>query len=190
MTSDLETITTKLGKSYKKYKEYLQIKDKLKEDFFKEASSLLFTGTKQEWIKVRNEDEAYEEANKRFPDYKVVDVQGSSMRFLLTLEEIADFSPYEFVNPKDKQVYKRIRQEGSIWLDDEAIMDENPNLYQQITRPRTGRELIPLDELPDDILPEVQKYIYPGKPIMKLAAPRKATKDELEDISRSQIDAK
>lgn len=121
-----------------------------------------------------------------------------------------EFKAMTYVNPDDGMVYQRQFVNGSPVLDDERLQDEQPDLWIEITEipnyefivallpsehdgaddvqtwiderwdgPRTLKSL---DSLPDETLALVQPYIHPGKPSVKLAAPRKAKPEELEGV--------
>lgn len=179
----LEDITTKLGNAYEKWKQYEKDEKKLKEDFFHAAVQQYDDPIlREEWVDATSEQEALKVAKKKFPEYFVTGFKKGEggTQYLLSLEENLNFRPFIYVNHSDKMVYKKTIQTGSALLDDKAIKDEDPELWMKITREPVKRELIPLDELPDDIIVRMQKYVYRSSPIVKLDKPRKATDEELE----------
>jgi len=78
-------------------------------------------------------------------------------------------------------VYQKQIVAGSIMFDDKRLKNDHPDIYNKVTFiPEPERQLKPFEEIDDELLAILQDYIYEGKPIVKLAAPRKAKQEELE----------
>lgn len=122
------------------------------------------------------------------------------------------YKPFVYVNAADGMVYQRQVVSGGQVLDDERLRAEDPDLWIEITEIPNFSDIvdIALEILPegtrrgiekrvnqnwkgervlrnlDDLNPEVQtrlqQYIHPGKPSVKLAAPKKATEEQLEGL--------
>jgi hypothetical protein len=192
MPMSLIETTMKLGKAYKAYKNAETRKEKAKSDFFREASEQYTDPkTRQEIILARDEDELRVIVQRRWPDYDLISAVKTANKpkskkeahlsiYEVNLRENLFYRPFIFVNPEDGMVYSKSRVSGSPYIDEESLQEEDPDLYNEVTRPKTGRELIPLDQLPDATIERLKKYLYQGRPQMKLLAPRKAKPEELE----------
>jgi hypothetical protein len=87
---------------------------------------------------------------------------------------------FVFVNDEDGMVYQKQVVSGPVMFDDERFEKDHPMLYHVVTHvPEPKRELRPLEDLSDEQIAIIQDYIYEGKPVIKLAAPRKAKEDEI-----------
>lgn len=180
---DLTDITTKLGRAYKIWKREEKKKESLKDEFFDIATKEYKDPKEIETtIEAKTEEELFDKLQKLYPEYKLIDYQqnGRKKSYKVFLRENLYYRPFKYVNPLDKQVYSKIRQAGLPFLDEKALQEDDPELWEKITRKVEITELIPMDELSPEIISELRKYIFPGRPIMKLAAPRKATAEELE----------
>jgi hypothetical protein len=77
-------------------------------------------------------------------------------------------------------VYQKQVVAGPVMFDDEKFKKDHPILYASVTHiPEPKIELKPLNELTEEQIAVLQDYIYEGKPVIKLAAPRKIKEDEL-----------
>jgi len=122
-----------------------------------------------------------------------------------------ELKAFSFVNAADGMVYQRQFVSGSPVLDDEALQEASTELWIDITQIpnydaiaelvyHTGvdaedleewindrwtgpRTLQPLDSLDAETLALVEPFIHPGKPSVKLPAPRKAKPEELETVA-------
>lgn len=184
----LETVTERLGKQYDRWKKYEGKKDEEKLDFFELATAQESAKTlaTQRVVLSRplSEEDARAYLAKYYPRWNIATLgysDGNITRALLV--EDPKLKTTSFVNPRDGRVYTRQVDNGPAMLDDERLLAEDPDLYAKVTikTPWGDPVLWPLDQLPDATLAQVQKYIYTGKPRVKLAAPRKAKPEELTD---------
>jgi hypothetical protein len=181
--SELHEITSGLGSAYDQWKTYEKEKNAFKDRFFKAADEAQETLAQiVEVFTAASEAEALEQAQRYFPRYRVVEVvQREENRWGVALEERPDFQNFTFINKDDGRVYSRYVAEGSPTLDDDRIKDENPELWEKITEVPTERVLKPLETLTAEELAEIEPYIYKAKPTARLAAPRKAKPEELDE---------
>jgi hypothetical protein len=126
-------------------------------------------------------DAAKEEAQRLYPRYSVVEArahveEGGYTEVLL--RERPEYKSFTFVNKKDGQAYTRQISEGAPILDDEALKENDPELYKEITKTETV--VIPVEEMTPAQLQKIEDYVYPGKLTVKLGSPRKAKPEELE----------
>lgn len=185
--SDLGGVSQRLGKVYKAWKNSEKMKDEVKKEFFAAVTEELKDSVPAqavEEIEAASEEEVLRIAQRRFVRHTVISheqVQPGTWK--IVLEEDPTLRPYTYVNKEDGMVYQRIVSEGSPVLDDEAIQDENPELWQRITKEVTSRELIPLEEMSEEDVSLLQPYISMPKPQVRLGAPRAAKSEELDDDS-------
>lgn len=136
------------------------------------------------------------------------DAQGEWEAIMVEDPELKAFT---YVNPEDGMVYTRQVVSGSPTLDDERLKAEDPDLWREITYVphfdaiigvmyefgvdgvqmdkfdrlwdicEGPRLLRPLDELPPETAAKLQRYVYIGRPTVKLSAPRKAKPEELDE---------
>lgn len=182
--ADLKSVTTKLGKSYKQWKRHEKDKNQAKSDFFAMINEIFGEDDLAlETIQLpggHSREEAIALALRDHPTYRLVHEKPlEDGGWLILLEENPEYKPYMFINATDKMVYQRQVVEGGLELDDEAIKKDDPKLYKEITEPT--RVLRPLEDLTPEQLAAVAEYTYPGKPTVKLPAPRQAKEEELED---------
>lgn len=176
--------TRQLGEAYHRWKEAEKSKNVAKEKFFRAVTEELEQEIPPqviERVEAANDEEALRIAQRRFIRHRVVDVARiNDYEYGIILEEDASLRPYSYVNPDDGFVYKRIISEGTPTLDDEALRDERPELWEAITEEVVERKLKPLDDLTPEQADALRPYIAMPKPQVKLGAPRKATPEELD----------
>jgi hypothetical protein len=181
--SDLVKLTARLGKRYRTFKDKERLKEESRKEFFEAATKETeaeVLATKAVSITAQDSNDAQTKVGQQNPRWRVVGVTSlGGDEYRVSLEEDPQYKPFVFVNPQDGQVYRKTVQAGTPTLDDDALREDDPELWESITVP--SRELKPLDELPDELIAKVQPYLYEGKPQVKLAAPRKAKPEELED---------
>jgi hypothetical protein len=183
--SEIEGITRLLGEAYDQWKGGEKEKETYKKAFFKEATKLLKQEAPaqiMELVHAPDEATARGLAERQFPRFTVLDVlPDGENQYRVALEERADLRPFTFVNPNDGRVYQRSVVEGSPLVDDERLQAEDPELWQRISFiPEPKPTLKPLEELSDEDLAAIRKYLYRGRPTVKLPQPRKATEEELD----------
>lgn len=181
-------VTTRLGKAYRSWKKYEKKKDEQRDDFFTVAIQEKAKATMAQKVVAldpplpRVEAEAYFE--QYHPRWRVEDLateDGEVVSGLLV--ERPEFQSYVFVNTRDGFVYQRSVTDGPAMLDDERLKKEKPDLYAKVTYTTPWGEvgLWPLDKISDDLVAQIQKFVYNGAPKVRLLAPRKATEEELAE---------
>jgi hypothetical protein len=182
---DLKELTTDLGHHYRRWKTHEAEKEKLRKRFFEQATTHTaekVAARSVEVIEAVGEEEALRIAQRRYNRHRVLDVEDNDDgTWSVIYEENPTYKDFKYVNPDDGQVYQRVIAENAPYLDDQAIQDENPELWDQITRQVTRRELIPLEDLSPEDLAAIQPYISVPTPQARFPAPRKAKPEELED---------
>lgn len=181
----LDETTQDLGKWHEKWKTAEKEKNKLREKFFREASEELaesLPARNIEQVSAKDLEEALRIAQRRFHRYNVLDAQeaGDDL-WNVVLEEDPEFKPFSYINKIDGKVYSRIVTEGTPFLDDDALRDEDPELWERITTEKVSRELRPLEDLDADDLAKMQPYLTAPKPTVRLSNPREAKQEELNE---------
>lgn len=180
----INQITSDLGKCYKGWKQAEKDKNVAKDKFFAAVTKVLSEDTPAQivqTVKAKSGYEAEQIASKKFPTYVSINVdEPSEGEFKVTLEEDVTMRPFTYVNSDDGMVYQRQIVEGPALLDDERLRETNPQLWEDITHVTAERVLKPLEDLSDSQLESLREFMYSGRPVVKLAAPRKAKPEELE----------
>jgi hypothetical protein len=177
----LEEITKELGIAYSNAKKWDKNKTVYRAEFFKIAAESHETLAE----KIVNVDaetlaDAIAQAEKLYPDWTPLSATQVENGFDVHIKENPEFKPFTFANPEDGMVYQKQVVAGAVMFDDERFKQDYPDLYNVVTYvPEPKRELRPLEDLSDEQISILQEYIYEGKPVIKLAAPRKAKEDEL-----------
>jgi uncharacterized protein YnzC (UPF0291/DUF896 family) len=180
----LDDVTQRLGRSHKKWKEAEQQKNKLRDEFFAAVNEELANELAAQSIvdvEGQDEEEVLRIAQRRFQKHRVVDVrQESATTWKVVLEENPEYRDFQYINPEDGQVYSRIVAEGAPFLDDDAIREENPELWDKITHEVTTREMKPVESLEPEVLAQLRPYLTSPKPSIRLGNPRRAKQEELD----------
>jgi len=181
INKELTDLTRKLGVVYTEAKKWDNQKTEYRKKFFELADK--FQGILAEKVVLVSANslvDAINEAEKLYPGWTPLSATQVENGFDVHLKEDPKYKPFSYVNPDDGMVYQKQVVAGPVLLDDEKFKKDYPKLYEIITHmPEPKRELRPLDELSDEQIVILQDYIYEGKPIIKLAAPRKIKEDEL-----------
>ena len=181
MNKKLVNITRQLGASYTEAKKWDKSKNELRKEFF-EVAKQSHEVLAEKFIAVDADSlaDAILEAEKQYPDWIPLSATQTDNGFDVHLKENPEYKPFTFVNSEDGMVYQKQIVGGSVMFDDERFNKDHPDLYNVVTyMPEPKRELRPIEDLSDEQISIVQDYIYEGKPVVKLAAPRKAKEDEL-----------
>lgn len=184
--SKFSELTSKLGSAYDAYKAAeknlgTSKSPAVKQEFFDEATKAVASetlATKTVVVEAESSAEASAEATRRNPRWEVSAVAEHEDSYSVALTENPKYKPYTFVNKEDKRVWKKSVVDGSPTLDEEALQASDPELWDRVTV--SVRQLLPLEELDPSDLAQLESYIYPGKPIIKLDSPRKAKSEELD----------
>ncbi|HEY5443063.1 MAG TPA: hypothetical protein VIJ87_01050 [Pyrinomonadaceae bacterium] len=176
--------TKQLGEAYRQWKDAEKSKNVARDKFFRAVTEELeqeIPPQVVERVEASDDEQALRIAQRRFVRHRVVDVaRVSDTEYDVILEEDASLRPYSYINRDDGTVYRRIISEGTPILDDEALRDESPELWEAITEEVVERKLKPLDKLTPEETEALRPYIAMPKPQVKLGAPRKATQEELD----------
>jgi hypothetical protein len=185
MSEELENLSIRYYQMNERAKEYEQEKAQARNEFLNAVTSVVEDEVQpysSERVSARSEEECLRICSRMYRRHRVISVQETKDpgEWDVLLEPDPALQPYSYVNRADGKVYSRIIAEGSPYLDDESLRDEKPDLWQQITVEETTRVLKPLEELPAEVLAELEPYITMPEPQVRMGAPRKATLEELE----------
>lgn len=182
----MDDITSRLGRAHREWKHAEKEKNARRDEFFRAVREELeqeLAPQSVEQVEATNEEQAWRIAQRRFHRYRIVDVRDAKDgKWNVILEEDPEYRSYQYINPQDGQVYSKIVSENAPYLDDDALKEEEPELWDRITEPVTTRQIKPLDTLSPEDLAAMQPYITAPKPTIKLGNPRKAKPEELELI--------
>jgi hypothetical protein len=184
MSEELSDLTRRLGENYDRAKEYERAKNRLREEFFARVTDELSEEVAPQIVteyETDDEEQALRQAQRQYVRHSVVATKRTESGYQVILQEDPGLRPFQYVNPADGRVYQRIVSEGSPVLDDEAIREEKPELWEAITHEVTKRELKPLENLTPEQIADLEPYIALPKPQVRLAAPRKAKPEELDN---------
>lgn len=184
--TNLSEVTTRLGKSYTRWRAEEKAKDKAKREFFDLVNEELAESELAEKIcviRATDQAKAEERASLENPGWIIdASMKEDENTYAFILKEDPAFRSYVYVNPDDRRVYTKTVVSGSVILDNERLREEDPALYEQVTyTPEPERKIKPLSELTDIQAALLQEYMYEGKPVIKLLSPRRAKPEELEE---------
>jgi len=178
----LSQITKGLGIAHKESKKWDKTKSEYRTKFFDAIKGQEKTlAEKIVSVKASGLAEAITEAEKLYPAWTPLSANENGDNFDVRIKENAEYIPFTYVNQDDGMLYQKQVVAGAVMFDDERFKKDHPMLYHVVTYvPEPKRELKPLEDLSDEQIALVQDYVYEGKPVIKLAAPRKAKPEELE----------
>jgi len=181
MNEELVDITRNLGASYTEAKKWDGSKNEFRKKFFEIAKqSHEILAEKIILVNAKSLADAISMAEKLYPGWTPLSATQVDNGFDVRVRENPEYKPFTFVNPEDGMVYQKQVVGGSVIFDDERFKEDHPDLFHVVTyMPEPKRELRPLEDLSDEQISLIQDYVYEGKPVVKLAAPRKAKEDEL-----------
>lgn len=184
--------TTDLGASYKRWKIEEKAKNDDKEEFFALATEACISrGLRTQWVLIDLNEEAPSTTvehviAREHPLWEIEERPLGTLdgTYHVVLTENPDLKAFTYVNVDDGMVYSRQISQGSLMLDDERVQLVDPALWEEIIYelPWGAVTVRPIETLPAEIVARLQKYMYTGKPTVKLAAPRKAKPEELEEV--------
>jgi hypothetical protein len=177
----LEEITKELGLAHSRAKEWDKVKTDYRAEFFKIADESHETlAEKVVSVDATSLAEAISMAEQQYPGWTPLSANETEDGFDVRVKEDPKYKPFTFVNSEDGMVYQKQVVAGPVMFDDERFKEDYPDLYHVVTYiPEPKRELRPFEDLSDEQILIIQEYVYEGKPVVKLAAPRKAKEDEL-----------
>jgi len=203
---DLKTIVSELIHSHNEQSKSKKSLEKLRNEFFKKASSALEESSLGKRIIDKPEGDLEQYVETYYPGYRIVEVLDDKVQ----LEEDPSFVKYSFI-VDNISVTRNIIQENPT-LDDKKLKQENPGFWDRIsmvpdipqdilnfikyTEPDFDsvgwglcwdeyvdsedlRQLIPLDEIKEEDLTILQDYLIPGKLKYRL---------EVKEIDPEEID--
>ncbi len=198
MTTKPKTLAEAVAELAEAYEQYKQAEKRLKGDaktkknrepglkelFFDEATKASKASLAKKTVRLTAEEAASregarDEALQRNPGWIALNVREEEYGWVVVLQEDPAYKSYEYVDGKNKLVWKKQISAGSAWVDDQLLQARDPKLWERVSEPT--RVLCDLSTLDGEDLAKVQKYIYPGPLQIKLAAPRKAKPEELDD---------
>lgn len=184
--SNLGDITSKLGEEYRAWKAHEKTKEAARKEFFSAVNQHLSGKRAEKLVEVAapSEEQARQELERRYPAWSIDDMRVSSEgRYEAIIVENPEFQKFTFVNSEDGYVYGRSVSSGSIFLDEDRLQAENPELWERVTFvPEPQRQLKSFDELSKEDLAALTDFMYEGKPSVRLLPPRKATEEELSEL--------
>lgn len=182
--SNLKSVTEKLAEAYSDWKSGEKAKNKLRDEFFAAANEEIKSGNlaeKYASVDAPDEASARDRLKKQFPAWEIEEIRNDKNLWEAVLVENPDFVPFTYVNKELGVVFQKQVSSGSVYIDDERLAEDDPDLYEEVTYvPEPERQLKDLESLPPNVLAQLADYIYEGKPTVKLTAPRKAKDEELE----------
>lgn len=181
---ELADVTNQLGEAYSSWKRAEREKNELRDAFFCLIDQQLKNEVPSQIIAefpTEDEEEALRQAQRRYVRHRIISTRPIEGGYQVILEEDPEYRPFSYVNKTSGRVFQRIISEGSPVLDDEALKEENPELWEAITEEIITRELKPLTDLTPEQIEELEPYISMPKPQARLAAPRVAKNEELDE---------
>jgi len=181
--SDLDLITKGLAGAYKEWKSGEKSKNKFRDDFFQAIEDEVSSSPMAEKIATigaADEASARSLLSKQYPSWTVDEIRETDGVYQAILVENPQYVGFTYVNKDLGLAFQKQVSSGSVFVDDERLAEEDPELYEQVTYVPTERKLRDLESLPSELIAKLSEYIYEGKPTVKLAAPRKVKEEEVE----------
>ena len=184
MSKSLEEVCSDLGHNYAHWKKYETAKNASKDEFFALADDRVtserglavktFTFTAHGAVGARLR------AERHNPGWIIDILRETDEEGVWEASLVEDARYQAFSIDVDGFTYARQISRGSTMVDDEWIEEENPELFKEVTfeLPWGERVMVPLENLRQEVLSRLRKYIYTGKPTVKLAAPKKVKEEE------------
>lgn len=174
----LNDVTSELGEAYANWKTWEAAKDEHKREFFALADAdVADRGLAIKMIEMpaTTEGQARERVERHYPTWLIDELRASRIGepvYEAVLRENPAYKPYTFTH--EGMTYGRQISKGPVMLDDEWLAEDEPALYTQVTFELPWGDIIPLpvDQIPEDLVGRLTKYIYMGKPRASLSAPR------------------
>lgn len=210
---DPESVVKDLAPAYFTLKKSEKDKDKYRKEFFaaitkwvKENEDLAERIVE---VEAPHEDAAIGYVEKYYPQWMFEEIRHHPEKdgwYEVIILENPEYHPYTITF--DGKEWGRQVASGSTLIDDDRIVEEDPNLWLEITEIRERdlvttlikgmglepdhykdlfedlvgdgvlhRGLRPLESLDETVLARLQKYLYEGKPVVKLPAPKNVKED-------------
>jgi len=174
---DLDTLTKHYSKHHTAKKNAESKLKKYKEKFNEAATKALEEkDLAQKTVVLPLDCNPTEWVAKWHPGWRVV--EWLSGHHLVIREEDPAFLKFSYVNPETGLKYERNVVQAGPSLDDEALVQDHPDVWERITEMR--RVLRSFDDMDDNDLAIVSKYLVPGPINPRMESPREAKSDEDE----------
>lgn len=184
----LEDVTAELGDADERWKGGEEDRNARKSEFFTLATEALKAQTlAQKTVSVGEFDsipEAETWISRHYPTWRLVDIEllDDESDVVAILEENPELQEFVYTNPRDGKTYKRQIVSGSSLIDEEQLREEDPELWERITfTPEPEPQIKTNDDIEPKDLAKMQRYMYVGKPQVKLPAPKKAKEQSDDD---------
>jgi hypothetical protein len=129
--TDLDIITSKFGHVYAQSKAYTNDKDTAQKLMFESFTQAAKNGAlAQRIIDNPSRLSNAEYVQKNFPGWRLVKARNHRT---VMIEEDPEFVKYTYINKSDGMVYGRTVAESGLSLDDTALREDNPELWNQIS---------------------------------------------------------
>jgi hypothetical protein len=185
---DIETLVEDLDENHGQQKEYA---DKLKVDkkeFFewcteqvKAEGDLAEKLVEMRWYDGEDQSSVVERIERHYPGWTIDawrEVAREALEAILVEDPAA--KSYTYISDQGR-VFTRKAVSGSVLVDEEWMLLDNPDLYNEITfeLPWGERTMPPVETLTAKQAAAIQKYLYKGPGKVQMAAPRDAKPEEL-----------
>lgn len=127
----MDKITRELGKHYRASRDEDKLVAGLRQEFFDAATAELETRPRSTRVLICNEEDIEGYVRKHFPGWRLVDAEHENGKIIV--EEDPAWMPYSYISKDGKTVYQRGIAQESPALDDEAIRNQDPELWYKIT---------------------------------------------------------
>lgn len=177
MSSSEFEFLTDLREEDAKEKKAKAEKAKLRTRFFDKATEQERQGSLGERYAVvpaQDEKQARERIARYYSGFTISAIRETDGDWEAILVEDPALVPFSI--EVDGYIFERQIRSGSVMLDDERLKEEDPELYESITRQVTVVK--PLDDLDKETLAKLASYIYTGQPSVALPAPKEAKPED------------
>lgn len=133
----LKEVVSKLGTSYRGWKDNEKVKDEARKEFFGLATEALRETTLAEEVvelPAKSLESATDLFEKKYPGWIVEEVRvhpDKDGHFEAIISENPELMAYIFEH--DGWRYKRQVTKGSVYVDDERLREEDPDLWEEVT---------------------------------------------------------
>lgn len=183
LAKNLSQTTKRLETTYRKWKDGEVGKKSNHQKFFELADKALqqeeVLALKTVTIPDEYKDDPYMYVERHYPEWATLSetLFETDLETRVVLKERPEYKPFFYVNHELGLVFQRSITKGEPIVDDEALQQEDPDLYKEVVE--MVPMLKPLDEMTDKQRAGVQKYTYRKPPKQRLEPPRRAKPEEL-----------
>jgi hypothetical protein len=178
----IDEVAQLFGQAHKEEAEWKKQKDKWRKQFF-DLIAIPEEQLARQTIYIDAEDAELYVATL-YPKWRILKKDKlEPLEWRVIIEEDPTKKTYQYVNPRDNQVYTRTVAESAPEVDLERMALDNSQFWYDVTfQPKPPRELRPLEELDEEQLDKLKNYLLPPKLTNRMEKPRKAKPEELEEI--------